>query len=157
MKICPKCGTPNQDKNYYCVECNAVMTGAKQVDDSEMLAKQMKNATKGETMKKWMPVIIMSFITIVIDVFMYYCIMTTEFETGSDPVLHRMLWQFLLYIPVAVLGLVNFDQIYYKTRLKKGLPEKHLPDWVNTGLIGLSLVCWFLVQSAIVGGVLFSK
>lgn len=156
MKICPKCQTPNQDKNYYCVECNAVLTGAKRVDDAAVVGEKLQKADKAERSRKMLFIGIFVVITVLIDAFMIYCGLTIHTDDGAfdmSKIWLRMLW----YIPIAFAALFNFDSVYCKIRAKRGLPEKHLPDTVNTAIVGLAIACWFFLQCGIIGVVMFAR
>ena len=154
MKICPKCKTPNQDKNYYCVECNAVMTGAEIVDDSKVMEKSMKNFSRKEKGRKWMLVGIVGFITVLMDLFLIYLAASADLTTGRfifKPLLLKMLW----YIPIFAILSINVDAIYCKIRAQKGLPEKHLPDVITLGIVAVGILCWFFLQCELAGNVMF--
>ena len=154
MKICPKCKTPNQDKNYYCVECNAIMTGAQVVDDSVVMEKSMKKFSKAESGRKWILPGIIIFLTLVSDTFLFYLAITADLSTGAfdfRPILPKLLW----YIPIFALIFTNVDKLYQKIRTKKGLPEKHLPDVITLGIVAVGILCWFYLQCEFAGNVIF--
>ena len=154
MKICPKCKTPNQDKNYYCVECNAVITGAQVVDDSAVMEKSMKKFSRKENSRKFLLPGIIIFVTLVMDSFLIWLGASARLSTGAfdfKPLFIKMLW----YIPIFVLMFLNVDGIYQKIRKKKGLPEKHLPDVITIGVVAVAILLWFFLQCEIAGNVLF--
>lgn len=156
MKVCPKCQTPNRDENYYCVECNAVLTGAKKVDDAEVIGEKLKKADKAEKSRKSLLVGIFVFLTVLINGFMVYCAVTADID-GKPFDLTKIWVKFPWYIPIAFLAFFNFDELYCKYRAKKGLPQKHLPDFVNTTIVAFAIIAWFFLECSICGTVLFVK
>lgn len=154
MKLCPKCRTPNQDKNYYCVECNAVLSGVPKVDDAELVTKKVQQMNKAAVKRKWTVVGIFAVLTIIVDVFILFCGLTSEAFMASGR-LSKFLLQLLWLIPIGFAALFDFDSVYCRVRAKKGLPEKHLSDFVNTMIVGGSIACWFFLQCSMVGTVIF--
>ncbi len=111
MKICPKCGTPNQNKNYYCVECNAVLSGAEVVSDEQYFAssKAIQKATKGDHKRKWIYFALFVFITLLIDVYILYMGSVSEGPNGGPFDLRNVYKLYPWYIPIVFTACFNFD------------------------------------------------
>ncbi len=156
MKICPKCGTPNRDGNYYCRDCDTVLTGAKTTSGDEIIADQMRKADRRDKNRKLLLVGIFAFVTIVVDGFMIYLASGQTHVDGTPYDMWQIYRLFPWYIPILFIALFNFDWINCKIRAALHKPEKHLPDQINTAIIAFAMAAWFYLECLITGAVIFS-
>ncbi len=156
MRICPKCGTPNREGNYYCRDCDTVLTGAKKVTDEEILSVQMQLADRREKNRKALLVGIFAFITVLVDAFMIYLASGQTHVDGTPFDMWQIYRLFFWYIPILFIALFNFDFLYGKIRTALHKPEKHLPDLVNTMIVAFAIAAWFYLECLICGVVIFS-
>ncbi len=156
MRICPKCGTPNRDGNYYCRDCDTVLTGAKRVSGDEIIAHQMKLADRREKNRKWLLLGIFSFVSLLVDGFMIYLAMGQTHVDGTAFDLWKIFRLFPWYIPILFVALFDFDWLYGKILTACHKPIRHFPDAINTAIVAFAIAAWFYLECLICGVVIFS-
>lgn len=145
MKTCPKCQRENQNYKSYCMDCYTdISTVIPDIPANyvRQMIKRIQDQIDKRVKKR-----VLLFIGFVV-LFSVIALLLSKFLLGDDM---RIAKAVPLFIPVLVVILFPYDNVYYKHNLKKKNIEKHISDtylflFRIIGFIGLALVYMRIVD-----------